>query len=176
MLSQSKWESLVTECQVLGDRLVVALAVRDIQIGKVIRVQEEHVLGLGEILKSRRVVRELVARIRGRGVAKENTLHLARELGRHFGIVAHHVAVTGVCDQDELALGECFENLLQQKLADREGGGDIAEVERSGIKGAARVGGVDKLHVVPSDLLRGCGLGKTLVGFNQLQLRRRLTK
>jgi hypothetical protein len=32
------------------------------------------------------------------------------------------------------------------------------------------------LHVVPSDLLRGCGLGKTLVGFNQLQLRRRLTK
>lgn len=158
MLSQSKGKPLVTERQVLRDTLIVALSVGDIQVGKVIRVEEEHVLRLGQVLESRGVVGELVARVCRRGVAKENALHLSREIGRHFGVVAHHVAVTGVCDEDELALGEGFEDLLQQELPDREGGGDVAEVERSGVKGAAWVVGVDELHVVSGNLLGGGGL------------------
>lgn len=163
MLSQSQWEPLVTEGQVLRDRLIVALPVRDVQVGEVIRVQEEHVLGLREILETRGVVWEFVARIGGGGVAKENALHSFGKFSYHFRVVTHYVTVAGVGDQDELALGEGFEDLLQQKFANGECGRDIAKVERPGIEGATRVGAVDELHVVSGDLLGGCSLNAKMM-------------
>lgn len=42
-ISQSKGQTLVTERQILGNRLIVALSIRDIQVGQIIWVQEEHV-------------------------------------------------------------------------------------------------------------------------------------
>lgn len=66
----------------------------------------------GPVLESGRVVWELVARIGCRGVAEEDALDLSRKVGSHFWVVAHDIAVAGVCDQDELALREGFEDLL----------------------------------------------------------------
>lgn len=83
----------------------------------------------------------------------------------HCRVVLHDVAVAGVGDEDELALGEGGEDHLEEVLADGEGGGDVGEVEGAGVEGAAGVGGVDELLVVAGDLLgqRGevvevCGL------------------
>lgn len=77
---------------------------------------------LVQVLESRGVVRELVARVSGGGIAKEDALDLAGELGCHFGIVAHDIAIAGVCDQDEFALREGFKDFLQQEFADGQGG------------------------------------------------------
>ena len=81
-------------------------------------MQEEHVHGLVQTLESRCIVWEFVAGVGGACVAQEDALHLTWKVGGHFGIVPHHVAVTCVCDQDELALGEGLEDLLEEKLSD----------------------------------------------------------
>lgn len=73
------------------------MSIRNIQVGQVSRIQEEHILRLFYALESGRVVRELVARIRCRGVAEEDALDLIGEVGGQFWVVAHDVAVAGVC-------------------------------------------------------------------------------
>lgn len=50
-------------------------------------------------------------------------------------------------------MGIGAEDLLEQELADAEGGGHVAEVEGPGVEGAAGVGVVDEVHVVARDLL-----------------------
>lgn len=74
------------------------------------------------------------------------------EFRRHGRIVAHDVAVAGVGDEDELALGKGAEDLLEQEFADGQGGADVAEVERSRVEGSARVRLVDEVHVVSRHL------------------------
>jgi len=133
------------------------VAIFNVQVLEVVRHIEEHVLLLVQILEPGRVVGEPVAAV-GRGrVAQEDALHLARELGRHGGVVAHDVAVGGVCDEDEFAVREGFEDLDEQVLADAEGRGDVAEVEVARVEGAAGVGAVDELFVVAGGLLGGRG-------------------
>lgn len=102
----------MTERQVLRNRLIVALSIRNIQVGQIIGVQEEHIHRLVQVLESGRVVWELVARICGGGITEEDALDLSRELGSHFRIVSHDITVAGVCDQDKLALRIRFEDLL----------------------------------------------------------------
>lgn len=75
----------------------MAVTIRNIQVGQVSGVQEEHVLRLFYVLESGGVVWELVARIRCRGVAEEDALDLIGKVGGQFWVVAHDVAVAGVC-------------------------------------------------------------------------------
>ncbi len=51
-------QALVPEGEVLGDGLVVAVAVGDVQVGEVIGVEEEHVGVLVEVLEAGGVVWE----------------------------------------------------------------------------------------------------------------------
>lgn len=111
-------QTLVAKGQVLRDGLVVTLSIRNIQVGKVVSVQEKHVHRLVQALESRCIVWELVAGVCGTCVAQEDALNLAGEVGGHFGVVAHDVAVACVCDEDKLALGEGLEDLLQEELSD----------------------------------------------------------
>ncbi|KAH0356433.1 hypothetical protein KCU81_g23, partial [Aureobasidium melanogenum] len=60
--SETERQSLVTKGQVLSNRLVVALSVGDIEIGEVVRVQEEHVLLLVQILETAGIVGEFITR------------------------------------------------------------------------------------------------------------------
>jgi len=133
------------------------VAIFNVQVLEVVRHIEEHVLLLVQILEPGRVVGEPVAAVGRRRVAQEDALHLAREVGCHGGVVAHDVAVGGVCHEDEFAVGEGFEDFVEQILADAEGGGDVAEVEVARVEGAAGVGAVDELFVVAAGLFRGRG-------------------
>ena len=86
---------------------------------------EEHVLVLVEALEAGGVVRELVAVVGGAGVAQQDALHLVGEVLDHLRVVLHDVGVAGVGDEDELALGEGFEDAVEQVLADGESGADV---------------------------------------------------
>ena len=121
------------------------------------RHDEEHVCRIVQALESRGVVGEPVSWIAVRRIPEQDALHLSRELRRHRWVIAHDVAVAGICYQDKLPLGVCLEDLLQQEFADRKRGADVAEVQWTRIEGATRVGLVDEIHIIASDLLGGGG-------------------
>lgn len=133
------------------------MTVHNIKAGKVVRCQEEHVHLLVEILEAFRVVREMIRRISGRGIAKENTLNLTRVLGGHCRIIAHDIGIAGIGDEDKLPVREALEDLFKEEFPDCQGGGDIAKIEWSGIEAAAGISLVNEIHVVSSNLLgSGC--------------------
>jgi hypothetical protein len=49
-------------------------------------------------------------------------------------VVLHDIAVRGIGDEDELALGEGLEDLGEEEHADGQGGGDVGEVEGTSVK------------------------------------------
>lgn len=87
------------------------------QICEVIWIQEEHILRLIQMFEAGCVIRELITQISCGGVAKQDALDLSRELSGQFWVVAHDIAVAGVCDKEELALGEGFEDFFKQELS-----------------------------------------------------------
>lgn len=95
----------------------------------------------------------MVQAIRRGRVPQEDALHLVGVVVRHLRVVAHDVAVGGVGDEDELALGEGLEDALEEVFADGEGGADVGEVEGPRVEGAEGVGVVDEGHVLPGRLL-----------------------
>ena len=82
-------------------------------------------------------------------------MDLTGELRRHLRVIAHDIRVRRVGHEDKFALRERLKDLGEQEFADGERGADVAEVQGACVEGAAGVGGVDELHVVPCDLL-GC--------------------
>jgi hypothetical protein len=156
-VSKAERKSLVPKGQVLGNRGVVALSIGDIETGKVIGVQEEHVLFLVEVLETAGVVGELVTRVGGGSVAQEDALHLIGVGGCHQGVILHDIAVAGIGDKDKLSLREGLEDLGQKELADGKSGRNVGEVERTGIERSTGVMGVGEVHVSSGDLLGGGG-------------------
>jgi hypothetical protein len=128
--SKTKGQSLISKGQVLGNRLVVALSVGNVETAEVIGVQEEHVLLLVQVLETAGVVGESVARVCSSGVAQEDALHLVGVGSCHQRVILHDIAVASVGDKDELPLREGLEDLGQKELADGESGRNIGEVER----------------------------------------------
>ena len=114
---------------------------------------KEHIGRIIQTLEPARVVRELIPRIGLARVAQEDALHLPRELCRHGRVIAHHVRVARVGHQHEFPLRIGLEDLLEQKLTDRQSRTDVAEVEGPRVEAAAGVGLVDEVHVVAGDLL-----------------------
>lgn len=138
---------------ILRKRRVHTLPVDKVQPRQIVRVVEEHVRAVVQSLKVFRRVREWIIAVRGvrigravgrRGVLEPDALHLARVVGGHLRVVGHDIAVGGVGDQDELALREGLEDLVEEEFADRERGGDVAEVEGPRVEGAEGVGLVDE--------------------------------
>jgi len=153
--------------------------VADVETGEVVGGQEEHELRLGHAGETGGVVGEAIAGVGGGGVAEEDAGDLGgigvrlagvvscwfdkgEELGEdgnityQFGIVAHDIAVAGVCNKHELALGEGQEDLGEQEFANADGGVDVAKVQGTSVEGAWRVVCRDESFVVSCDLL-GCG-------------------
>lgn len=77
--------------------------------------------------------------------ARLTALDLVGKVGHHLWIVAHDVRVGGVGHEDELAARVCFEDFLEEELADAQGCAYVAEVERTGVEASARVGRVYEL-------------------------------
>ena len=67
----------------------------------------------------------------------------------------HDVAIARVSHQDEFPSRIGLEDFIEQVFADTERSRYVAEIEGSSVKGAARVGLVDEVHVIASDLLGG---------------------
>lgn len=150
-------QTLVAESQVLRDALVEAVTTANVQALKVVGVLEEHILVLVKALESAGVVWEVVRVIRGTGVAQEDALHLIGALVGKLRVVCHDIRIARVSHEDEFALREGVEDSVQQEQPDVKSCVNVGKVERAGVEAAARVVGIDKLHVCTRYLLgRGC--------------------
>jgi len=128
------------------------LSISYVQVCQIVRDTEEHVHLLIEVLEACSIVGKVVRRVGRRGVTKEDTLDLTRVIRGQLRVGFHDVRVTGICHQDEFAVGKCLEDLVEQELSDRKRRGDIAEIERAGVETATGIGLVDEVHVVACDL------------------------
>ena len=72
-------------------------------------------------------------------------------------VIPHNITVACIRNQDKLSLWKGLENFIEQELADAQRGADVAEVQRTIVKGASRVVLVDEIHVIASHLLRSGG-------------------
>lgn len=75
-IANAQWETLVSECQVLGDGSVVAGVAGDVDAHQVVCIDEEHVLFLWDVLEAIGVVWEFVRAVGGGGVSEEDALNL----------------------------------------------------------------------------------------------------
>ncbi len=135
----------------------MAVTAHDVGASEVVGVDEEHVLFLVDALEARGVVREQVRAVGRRRVPEKDALDLARVVPHELRVVLHHVRVGGVAHEHELALRIGLEDFVEESPADREGGGDVGEIERPRVKGPERVRLVDVLHVGSRRLLRSRG-------------------
>ena len=72
-------------------------------------------------------------------------------------VISHNITIARIRNQDELSLWKGLENFIEQELADAQRSADVAEVQRTIVKGASRVVLVDEIHVIASHLLRSGG-------------------
>ena len=72
-------------------------------------------------------------------------------------VISHNITVACIRNQDELSLWKGLEDFIEQEFADAQRSADVAEVQRTIVKGASRVGLVDEIHVIASHLLRSGG-------------------
>ena len=72
-----------------------------------------------------------------------------------WNLTPHYIAVARISDQHKLSLRVCPEDLLEQIFTDTERLIDVTEVERTCVKRTTRVRLVNKVHVIPRDLLGG---------------------
>lgn len=99
---------MVPKRDVLRHTCIVALAITDIQPHQIGRGAEEHESVLRQAREAAGVVGEAVAGVGGRCVAQQDAGVVIRMC--HLRVVSHDVAVGGICDEDEAALGEGFED------------------------------------------------------------------
>ncbi len=67
----------------------------------------------------------------------------------------HDIAIARVGHQDKFPSWIRLKYFIEEEFADAERSRYVAEIERSGIEGATRVGLVDEIHVIAGDLLGG---------------------
>jgi hypothetical protein len=145
------------ESDVLGNGLVQALTIGNVQTSQVIRYLEEHVAAVVQTLEPFSVVREPHIAVCCGCVAQEDALNLLGEVVGELWVILHDIRVGRVGDENELPLRESLEDLLQKVHANRQRSRDVREVEWSGVEGAAGVGLVDEVHVETGALLRSSG-------------------
>lgn len=128
---------------------VAALSVDNVQVHEIVRVGEEHVFAVVDVLEPLGVIGERVVTIgrvgaRGNtGVLEKDTLYLVGVGRGELRVIGHDIAVGSIGHKDELALREGKEDLVKEKLANRQSRRDIGEVEGSRVEGAERVSLVD---------------------------------
>lgn len=157
LLTRPKRQPLLTKRHILLHTTIPALTAPDIQPDQIIRHHEKHIHALIQPPEPARIIREAIPRIGRTRVPQQDALDLPGERGRHGRVVAHDVGIRRVGEQDEFALGEGQEDLLEEESPDRERRRHVAEVEGSRVEGAEGVRRVDEVHVVARHLLRGRG-------------------